>query len=79
MRIQLDDERRQLIVRSLQGLFANDFDRELSDYQAGLILEFFLRELGAPVYNQAIQDARRFFEEKLLDLEGEFFEPEEPV
>ena len=28
--------------------------------------------------SRAIQDARAFLQEKLTDLEGEFYEPEEP-
>ena len=78
MRIRLSDERRERIVRSLRAFFTSELDRELSDFQAGLLLDFFLRELGAPVYNQAIQDARGFFQERLDDLDGEFYEPEEP-
>ena len=76
MRIRLSDERRQSILESLQRFFADELDREMSDFQAGLLLDFFVRELGAPVYNQAIRDAHGFFEEKLGDLEGEFYEPE---
>ncbi len=77
MRIKLSDERRDQIVNSLQAFFASELDRDISDFQAGLLLDFFIHELGAPVYNQAIQDARSFFQEKLADLEGEFYEPEE--
>jgi uncharacterized protein (DUF2164 family) len=76
MRIKLSDERRDQIVSSLQAFFASELDRDISDFQAGLLLDFFIHELGAPVYNQAIQDARSFFQEKLADLEGEFYEPE---
>ncbi len=78
MRIRLIAERRERIVRSLQVFFAAELDRDISDFQAGLLLDFFIRELGAPVYNQAIQDARGFVQEKLTDLEGEFYEPDEP-
>jgi uncharacterized protein (DUF2164 family) len=77
MRIRLSDERRELIRSALQDLFREELDRELSDFQAGMLLDFFVRELGAPVYNQAIQDARGFVQEKLDDLEGEFYEPED--
>ena len=77
MRIKLSDERREQIVNSLQAFFVSELDRDISDFQAGLLLDFFIHELGAPVYNQAIQDARSFFQEKLADLEGEFYEPEE--
>ncbi|MEN8162067.1 MAG: DUF2164 family protein, partial [Myxococcota bacterium] len=44
--------------------------------QAQRLLDFFIRHLGAPVYNQAIQDARGFLQDRLTDLEGEFYEPE---
>ena len=77
MRIQLDDERRGRIVESIQRFFGEELDREISEFQARSLLDFFVRELGAPVYNQAIQDARAFFQEKLTDLEGDFYEPEE--
>jgi uncharacterized protein (DUF2164 family) len=62
----------------VQRFVAEHFELELSDYQAGRLLDFFVRRLGAPVYNQAIQDARAFVQDKLGDLEGEFYEPEEP-
>jgi uncharacterized protein (DUF2164 family) len=75
MRIRLSDERRKRIERLLQAFFTSELDREISEFQAGVVLDFFIRELGAPVYNQAIQDARGFFQEKLSDLEGEFYEP----
>jgi uncharacterized protein (DUF2164 family) len=78
MRIRLTDERRARMLRSIRGFFADQLDQEIGDFAAGRILDFFVKELGAPVYNQAIQDARTFLHEKLEDLEGEFYEPEEP-
>ena len=78
MRIALSDERRGQLVSALQRFLAGEFEIELSDFQARGLLDFFVRHLGAPVYNQAIQDARSFLHEKLSDLEGEFYEPEEP-
>ena len=49
----------------------------LSDFKAGQLLDFFVRELGPPVYNQAIRDAHGFVRDKLEDLEGEFYEPDD--
>lgn len=76
-RIKLSDDRRDQITRSLKAFFTSELNQELSEFQARRVLDFFVRELGAPVYNQAIQDARRFMQDKLTDLEGEFYEPEE--
>ena len=76
MRIQLSDDRKAQLVRAVQGYFRDNLDEEIGELGASLLIEFFVRELGAPVYNQAIRDAHDFLEEKLVDLAGEFYEPE---
>jgi uncharacterized protein (DUF2164 family) len=78
MRISLSEERRSQLVSAVQRFLAGEFEIEVSDFQARGLVDFFVRQIGAPVYNQAIQDARGFLQEKLSDLEGEFCEPEEP-
>lgn len=76
MRIRLAPERRDRLVAKVQALFAREFDGELSEFQAQRLVDFFVRHLGAPVYNQAVQDARAAIQTKLDDIEGEFYEPE---
>lgn len=77
MRIRLESERRERLSEALRGFWAESFDASISSFQANQLIDFFVRELGAPVYNQAIRDAHSFVTEKLSDLEGEFFEPED--
>jgi uncharacterized protein (DUF2164 family) len=62
----------------VQHFVATEFDQELSEFQAQRLLDFFIRHLGAPVYNQAVQDVRAFLQDKVADLDVEFYEPEEP-
>jgi uncharacterized protein (DUF2164 family) len=76
MQIKLSEERRDRLVADLRGLFASEFDRELSEFQARRLLDFLIQHLGAPVYNQAVQDVRAALQAKLDDLEGELYEPE---
>jgi uncharacterized protein (DUF2164 family) len=78
MRIRLTDERRERMLRSLRKFFTDELDLDLGDLAAARVLDFFAKELGAPVYNQAVQDVRASLQTKLDDLEGEFYEPEEP-
>ena len=78
MRIVLSEEGRQRLVSAIQQFSVEELDREISDFQARRLIDFFVRQLGAPVYNQAIRDARAFLQTKLDDLDGEFYEPEEP-
>lgn len=75
-RIQLTDERKQDTVTALIQFYAEEFDEDLSRFQAERLLEFFTRQLGPAVYNQAIQDARKFLLQKLEDLDVEFHEPD---
>ncbi len=79
MRIKLSEERRADLTAAIRRLFAAEFDREISDFQVARLIDFFVRHLGAPVYNQAVQDARAFLAERLEDLDGELYEPEEPT
>ncbi len=65
------------MVTAIQRYFQENLDEELGELGAQLLLEFFIRELGAPVYNQAIRDAHDFIQDKLVDLAGEFYEPEQ--
>jgi len=74
MRIKLSEERKAEILRKLGELYASEFDEELSAFRAEQILGFFLKTLGPPVYNQAIQDARGFMMERLEDLDATFYE-----
>ena len=76
-RIKLSDERRQRILDELVKLYHTEFDEELRAFQAERILEFFLRALGPPVYNQAIADARAYVATRIEDLDAEFYEPED--
>jgi uncharacterized protein (DUF2164 family) len=78
LRIRLADERRERMLRSVRRFFADELDVDLGEFAAGRALDFFVKELGAPVYNQAIQDVRAHLQGKLDDLEGEFYEPDEP-
>ena len=78
MGIKLSDERREILVNEVQQLFSEEFERDLSAFQADRLIDFFLAQVGPPVYNQAVQDARRFVLGKLEDLDGEVYEPELP-
>ena len=78
MRIQLSEERREILTSAVQQLFMEEFERDLSEFQAQRLIDYFMSQLGPPVYNQAIQDARAHIQLKLDDLDGEVYEPEAP-
>jgi uncharacterized protein (DUF2164 family) len=76
MRIRLSEERRAALLRSIKEHLAAHFDERLSDFRAEAILDFFVRELGPPVYNQGVRDATSYIQGKLADVEGDVYEHE---
>ena len=76
MKVRLSAERRAALLESLSAFFAAEFDETLSAFRAEALLDFFVRELGPPVYNQGVRDAAAFVQAKLGDIEGEVYERE---
>jgi len=76
LRVRLSESRRAAILGSIREYFDEHFDDRLSDFRAAGLLDFFVRELGPPVYNQGVRDACAAMQDKLGDLEGEVYERE---
>ena len=66
--IVISDDARKQAVASIRRYFAESLDDEIGELKAILVLDYFLAELGPTIYNQAIADARGFFEERTADL-----------
>ena len=71
MSLALDADRRSRLIEDFQAFFLDELELELSAFRAEHVLDFALKALGPQVYNQAVQDARKFLQQKLDDLEGE--------
>ena len=48
MRIKLSEEGRERLASQVERFFVAEFDRELSGFQAQRLIDFFVRNLGAP-------------------------------
>ena len=76
MRIRLTPDRRAALLQAIAAYFATEFDEPLSAFRAEGLLDFFVRQLGPPVYNQGVRDAASFIQAKLGDIEGDVYERE---
>ena len=70
MTIAIPDGARKQSVASIKRYFAEELDQEIGDLQAGLLLDFILREIAPTVYNGAISDAQTYLRDRVADLEG---------
>jgi len=76
MAITLSDEAKTQAVASIRRYFAEQLDQEVGDLQAGLLLDFVLKEIAPSVYNAAIVDAQGYLRDRVADLDGACFAPE---
>lgn len=66
--ITIPDDARKQATAALRAYFAEHWEEDVGELKVGLLLDFFLAELGPTVYNQAIADARAYFEDRVEDL-----------
>jgi uncharacterized protein (DUF2164 family) len=74
MAIELNVKDRAAAIASLQQYAEASLAEPLGDLAAGLLLNFFVEEIGPLVYNQAIADAQTRLQLRVADLNGELFE-----
>lgn len=67
-KIKLSDERREFMRSKVVEYFAKEREEELGELASALILDFFIDELGADIYNQGVEDAHAYVLDKLEDL-----------
>ena len=72
MTTELSKEARTDAIASIRGYFEVNFD-PIGELPAGLLLNFFLEEIGPVIYNRAIADAQQKIEQRLGDLSGELY------
>lgn len=76
MPIELDKDPRAHAIESIQIFFDQKRDERLGNLEAGSLLDFFLEQIGPMIYNRAVADAQALMQDKLIDIDGELFEPE---
>lgn len=75
MVLELDKQQRKAAISSIQRYFEENLD-SIGELPAGLLLTFFLEEIGPVVYNRAIADAQGRLAQRLSDLSGELYADE---
>jgi uncharacterized protein (DUF2164 family) len=74
--IEISKQARTIAIASLQRYFEENLPEPIGDLPAGLLLNFFLEEVGPVIYNQAISDAQTRLQQRVADLSGELYSDE---
>ena len=73
--LDLDKQQRATAISSLKRYFEENLD-PIGELPAGLLLNFFLEEVGPVIYNRAISDAQARISQRVADLNGELYSDE---
>ena len=74
--IELSKQARADAIGSLQRYFEENLSEPIGDLPAGLLLNFFLEEIGPAIYNQAVSEAQTHLQQRVSDLNGELYADE---
>ncbi len=76
MNIEISKEARTSAIASLRRYFEENMSEPIGELPAGLLLNFFIEEIGPVIYNGAIADAQARLQQRVADLNGELYADE---
>jgi uncharacterized protein (DUF2164 family) len=74
--IEISKQARADAVASIQRYFRENMTEPIGDLAAGLLLNFFVEEVGPAIYNGAIADAQARMQQRVSDINGELYADE---
>jgi uncharacterized protein (DUF2164 family) len=74
--LELSKQTRADAIASLKRYFEENMAEPIGDLPAGLLLNFFVEEIGPAIYNKAIADAQARMQQRAADLSGELYADE---
>lgn len=73
---ELPPQTRADAVASIKRYFEENMPEPIGNLPAGMLLDFFLEEIGPVIYNRAIADAQARLAIRVSDMSGELYADE---
>lgn len=74
MSLSLSKEQKAEIIESIRRFFNEKLELEVSELQAGFLLDYFSHEIAPVAYNQGVSDAQKYLIRLSEDLPGSCFQ-----
>ncbi|MEO6169553.1 MAG: DUF2164 domain-containing protein [Lysobacter sp.] len=78
MTIKIPDPVRTQSLASIQRYFNTNMDQEIGDLPAGMLLDYFIEDIGPAIYNQAVADVQERLQARVLEVDAEVYADEFP-
>lgn len=70
---ELEKQARTEAIASLRRYAEENLSEPIGELAAGLLLDFFVEEVGPSIYNAAVREAQERMQARVADLEGELY------
>jgi len=73
MDLDISKQARVDAIASVKRYFEENMNEPIGDLPAGLLLNFFIEEVGPTIYNRAIADAQTRLQQRVSDINSELY------
>ncbi|MFT5693760.1 MAG: hypothetical protein ACI92E_003103 [Oceanicoccus sp.] len=77
--IEFSKNEKEVIAKKIQLYFSEELDREIGQFDAYFLLDFFSEEIGPYFYNRGLYDAQIVLEERIETIKDALYEIEKPT
>ncbi len=74
MPITLEPDRRKRLIAEITAFMHDEFDTDIGELRATLVLEFMMQHTAPAAYNQGVADCQAYLTHKLADMEIDLHE-----
>lgn len=74
--IEISKQTRTDAIASMQRYFQENMSEPIGELSAGLLLNFFIEDIGPAIYNRGVADAQTRMQLRVADLPGELYADE---
>lgn len=74
MPLELTEDRRKHLIAEIASFMLDEFDTEVGELRATLVLDFMMKHAAPAAYNQGVADCRAYLTNKLADMEIDLHE-----
>ena len=74
--IEFSKEEKEILIKKIQLYFTEELDKEIGQFEAQFLLDFFSNEVGLYFYNRGLYDAQTILESKMESITEAIYEIE---
>lgn len=72
-KIKLKEEQKKKLIHEIRTFFVDYRGEEIGELQAEILCDFVIKKVGKAIYNQALHDAKNWFENFWQNSEADFY------